>query len=128
MYNLVTKRTPESEIKAADIKEAIVYYPTPDCRDKADIIDTPGLNDDEAMTSVTLSVIPNVDAAIMVVLPHSPFAGTEGDFLNRRMLTTDIGRVIFVVNRFDDFSQEEREWFIEHISLCIKKSVERRAR
>jgi len=128
LSKFVTKLTPESEIKAADIKEAIVYYPTPYCRDKADIIDTPGLNDDEAMTSVTLSVIPNVDAAIMVVLPHAPFAGTEGDFLNRRMLTTDIGRVLFVVNRIDDFSQEERERLCEHISQRIKKSVESRAR
>ncbi len=128
LVNFVTKLTPESEVKAADIEEAIVYYPTPYCRDKADIIDTPGLNDDETMTNVTLSVIPKVDAAIMLVLAQAPFAGTEGDFLNKRMLMTDVGRVLFVVNRIDEILPEDRERLFKHIEQRIKKSVESRAK
>ena len=127
LTDYVTKLTPESETRASDIKEAVVYYPTPYCRDKADIVDTPGLNDDENMTQVTLSVLPTTDAAIMLILAQSPFAGTEGDFLNNRMLTSDLGRVMFVVNRIDQIDEDERERLYEHIENTIKKSVERRA-
>ena len=127
LVDFVTKLTPESEVKAADIKEAVVFYPTPYCRDKADIIDTPGLNDDENMTSVTLSVIPKTDAAIMLVMAQAPFAGTEGDFLNKKMLASDIGRVLFVVNRIDEIEPEDRERLYRHIEQRIGKSVRQRA-
>lgn len=128
LKDYVTKLTPESEIKAADIEEAIIYYPTPYCRDKADIIDTPGLNDDQTMTQVTLSVLNKVDAVIMVILAVSPFAGTEGDFLNNQILMSDIGRVLFVVNRIDEIRKEaDRERVLADIKNRIKKSVESRA-
>lgn len=127
LTDYVTKLTPESETRASDIKEAVVYYPTPYCRDKADIVDTPGLNDDENMTQVTLSVLPTTDAAIMLILAQAPFAGTEGDFLNNRMLTSDMGRVMFVVNRIDQIDEDEREKVYMHVSKRIRQSVEQRA-
>lgn len=127
LTDYVTKLTPESETRASDIKEAVVYYPTPYCRDKADIVDTPGLNDDENMTQVTLSVLPATDAAIMLILAQAPFAGTEGDFLNNRMLTSDLGRVMFVINRIDQIDEDERDKLYAHISKRIRLSVEQRA-
>ena len=123
----VTKLTPDSEKRASDIKEATVYYPVKYCRDKADIIDTPGLNDDNAMTEVTMSVLPTVDAALLVILAQSPFSGYEADFLNR-MLTNDLGRVIFVVNRLDEIRRpKDRERILDVVKARIHKAVETRA-
>lgn len=123
----VTKLTPESELRAADIEEAVVEYPVGYCRDKADIIDTPGLNDDQAMTQVTLGVLPEVDAALLVILAQSPFSAYEADFLNR-LLTHDLGRVLFVVNRMDEIRRpRDRERVLEVVRTRIKKAVEARA-
>lgn len=127
LADYVTKLTPESTAKAELIKEAIIYHPTPYCRNKADIVDTPGLNDDKRMTEVTLSVLPKTDAAIMVMIGHAPFSETESNFLNNRMLTTDIGRVLFVINCIDQVDPEDRERVKKGISLRIKESVKRRA-
>ena len=75
LENYVTKLTPEAKNNAAQIEEAVVHYPTEYCRHNVDIIDTPGLNDDQNMTAVTMSVIPKVDAAILIIMPESPFSG-----------------------------------------------------
>jgi ribosome biogenesis GTPase A len=101
LANYVTKLTPESEENAANVKEAIVHYPAAYCRNNVDIIDTPGLNDDLSMTEVTLSVLPKVDAAIMVIMAQSPVSEVERDFLENKLLTNDLGRVIFVVTGID---------------------------
>ena len=123
----VTKLTPDSEQRAADIAEAVVHYPVRYCRDKADIIDTPGLNDDAAMTDVTMGVLPTVDAAVLVILAQSPFSGYEGEFLNR-LLTHDLGRVLFVVNRMDEIRRpQDRERVLKVVSDRIVKAVTQRA-
>jgi hypothetical protein len=123
----VTKLTPDSERRASDIEEAIVQHPLRFCRDKADIIDTPGLNDDEAMTQVTMSVLPQVDAALFVILAQSPFSGYEADFLSK-LLTQDLGRVVFVVNRIDEIRREnDKARILTVVRERIEKAVRARA-
>jgi len=101
----VTQLTPESEAKAVHIKEAIIYYPTPYCQNNVDIIDTPNCieNSDE----IALSVLPHVDAAIMVIMAQSPFSESERKFLETKLLTSDLGRIIFVATGIDRFSNSE---------------------
>lgn len=122
--NYVTKLTPESEVTAVSVKEAVVYYPTHFCRNNIDIIDTPGLSDDENMTAVTLSVLPEVDAAVMVLMATSPFSESERDFLENKLLRNDLGRVIFVVTGIDYFNRpEDADRVLKSIEGRIKKHV-----
>lgn len=127
LENFVTKLTPESTQNAAQIEEAVIHYPTEYCRNNVEIIDTPGLNDDETMTAVTMSVLPKVDAAILVIMPESPFAGSEGDFLTRHLLLQDLGRVMFVVTAIDRLRRPiDRERIVKVIEERITKAVEGR--
>ncbi|PPJ63947.1 dynamin family protein [Cuspidothrix issatschenkoi] len=127
LNDYVTKLTPESEITAQSIKEAIVYYPIPYCQNNIDVIDTPGLNDDQNMTEVTLSVLPQVDAAIMIILAQSPFSQFERDLLENKLLTNDLGRVIFVVNIWDSYTPEQTERILQSVKNRIQKYVLERA-
>ncbi|WP_124100836.1 dynamin family protein [Ruminococcus sp. Marseille-P6503] len=123
LENYVTKLTAEAEEKAETVKEATVYYDTDFCRNNVDIIDTPGLNDDEQMTNVTLSILPKIDAAVFVISANSPFSQFEKDFLEKKMLTSDVGRIIFVVNCFGTFSQEDENKIVETVRSRITKYV-----
>ena len=123
LENYVTKLTAEAEEKAETVKEATVYYDTAFCRNNVDIIDTPGLNDDEQMTNVTLSILPKIDAAVFVISANSPFSQFEKDFLEKKMLTSDVGRIIFVVNCFGTFSSEDEEKIVETVRTRITKYV-----
>lgn len=119
----VTKLTEESLKVSETVKEATVYYPVNYCKNNVDIIDTPGLNDDENMTEVTLSVLPKVDAAIMVIMANSPFSEYERDFLENKLLTNDLGRVLFVVTRIDGIDDEDIERVLNLISDRIEKYI-----
>lgn len=128
LEDYVTKLTEESEEIAASIKEAVVYYPLAYCENNIDIIDTPGLNDDETMTEVTVSVLPNVSAAIFVIMPDAPFSKYESDFLSQKLLFQTLDQVLFVVTAMDseriDLSQRER--ILQTIEARIQKTIQQR--
>ncbi|BAY33386.1 hypothetical protein NIES2107_52820 [Nostoc carneum NIES-2107] len=124
LTNYVTKWTLESETKAADVREAVVYYPIPYCQHNVDIIDTPGLSDDESMTAVTLSILPYVDAAILVIMAQSPFSESERAFLENELLKEDLGRIIFVVTGIDRCNRsEDADKVIKSVEERLKKYV-----
>jgi len=123
LRNYVTKLTEESAQTAETIAEATVFYPLNYCKNNVDIIDTPGLNDDENMTNVTLSVIPQVDISIMSIMALSPFGQYEKDFLENKLMASDVGKVIFVVTRIDLVDPEDRERIVDHIRGEIVKHI-----
>lgn len=128
LENYVTKLTEESEMKAETVKEATVHYATDFCKNNVDIIDTPGLNDDEQMTNVTLSILPEIDAAVFVISANSPFSQFEKDFLEKKMLTSDVGRIIFAVNCFGTFSKEDENKIVETVRNRIGRYVMEKAK
>lgn len=124
LSNYVTKLTVESEATAARIQEAIVYYPVSYCQNNVDIIDTPGLSDDEIMTAVTLSVLPHVDVAILVVMALSPLSESERDFLENHLLNEDLGRILFVVTGIDRCnSPDDVEKIVTNVENRIKTYI-----
>ena len=122
LTDYVTKLTPESEELATNVSEATVYYPVNYCMNNVDIIDTPGLNDDKNMTDVTLSVLPKSDAAIMTIMVTAPFSDYERDFLENKLLTSDMGRVLFVVTRIDSIDDEDD---VQKVLASITKRIEK---
>lgn len=123
LSDYVTKITEESEKMAASVEDAVVYYPCPLCKNGVQIIDTPGLNDDERMNTISESVIPMLDAIIMVTVPGSPFGISEAEFVRNKVLTSDLGRIIFVVNKIDQVDEDERDRILDHIRGKIRSSV-----
>ena len=87
------------------------------------IVDTPGLNDDERMTAISENVIPTLNAIIMVIVPQSPFSASEAEFVRSKVMTSDLGRIIFVVNKIDLVDEDERQRILDHIKDKISTSV-----
>jgi hypothetical protein len=124
----VAKEFVTTEMLAA-LDEVVVSYPAPYLMHHVDIIDTPGLNDDASMAAVTLSVLPKTDAAIVVISGLSPFSDFTRQFLEERLLTADLGRVIFLINRLGQLrSVEEADRTLAHIEQRITQNVIDRAR
>ncbi|MBV8819589.1 MAG: hypothetical protein JO022_14610, partial [Acidobacteriaceae bacterium] len=105
----------------AAIREAIVRLPLELCRDGVDLLDTPGLNDSEAMNLVTLSVLPGVDAAVLLLIPESPLSETERRFLEDHLMARDVGRIVFVMNAKDRVPPAQ----LPRISDYVQKQIER---
>ncbi|MBR6513672.1 MAG: dynamin family protein [Clostridia bacterium] len=119
----VTKITKESEEMSAKVEKAVVYYPCQFCQNGVQIIDTPGLNDDERMSDISEKVIPTLDAIIMVIVPDSPFSQSEAEFVRNKVMASDLGRIIFVVNKIDTIDEDDRDRLLDSIRDKIKSSV-----
>lgn len=106
----VSKLTPEGANIARQIREAVVYYPTVICQNYVDIIDTPGLDDDDAMTRITIDMIQYADAVIIPILARSPFSETENRFVCDLMERGNIGNLIFVVTFMDHLDEDDYKY------------------
>lgn len=119
----VTKITKESEKVSATVEKAVVYYPCQFCQNGVQIIDTPGLNDDERMSDISEKVIPTLDAIIMVIVPDSPFSQSEAEFVRNKVTASDLGRIIFIVNKIDTIDEDDRDRLLTSIRDKIQTSV-----
>ena len=72
--------------------------------------------------------MPKIDAAVFVISANSPFSQFEKEFLEKKMMTSDVGRIIFVVNCFGTFSQEDENKIVETVRSRIGKYVMEKAK
>lgn len=84
----VTKLTEESEENAAGIKEAVVEYPSVFCQNYVDLLDTPGMNDEEGMSQITMSSLSTIDLAIVTV---------SANYLQERFVLFIFAAIVFLV-------------------------------
>lgn len=123
LSDYVTKITEESSKMAETVDHAVVHYPCSFCQNGVQIVDTPGLNDDERMTAISEKVIPTLDAIIMVIVPDSPFSQSEAEFVRNKVMASDLGRIIFVVNKIDVVDEDDRDRLLASIKTKIQTSV-----
>ncbi len=125
----VTKLTQQARDRAETIEEAVIAYPIPFLQNNVEIIDTPGLNDEGNMSTVTYSVLPKVEAAILVISARAPFSQYEADFLENKLLTNDLAKVIFVVNMIDTLdTPQDQERIVQFIKQRIQENILNRAK
>lgn len=121
LKNYVTKQTEEMEERALSIREAVVSYPTVICQNHIDIIDTPGLNDDESMTGITLALLKEIDVVIVAVSALSPFSEVEKGFVTELIARETISDVIFVVTFIDQVDEEDLQKLLDNIKKRIQQ-------
>lgn len=119
----VTKTNDEYAQRAEMVDEAIVYFPCQFCQNGVDIVDTPGLNDDDRMDKISEETIPKLDAVIMVIVPGAPFSKSEAEFVRNKLMGSDLGRLMFLVNKIDTIRAKERERAVEDIRKRIQTAV-----
>jgi predicted GTPase len=106
----VTKLNDESTARAQSIREAVVHFPCQYCRNGVELVDTPGLQDEAAMTEVTMQVLPQVDAAVLVISALSPLSESEMNFLEQLGYgqAAKVFIVVSSIDRLTDPSQVDR--------------------
>lgn len=109
--------------KSDNVREVTVWYPTVYCSNNVDIYDTPGLNDSPEMTQATMDVISRMDVAIFTLAANVNFSMSECEFIGEKLLTSNVGRVIFVITRMGGYTPEEQERIIASVRKRVQKMV-----
>jgi GTP-binding protein EngB required for normal cell division len=94
-----------------NVKEVLaveVLLPAPMLEHGLCLVDTPGLGSvQEANASATREFVPHIDAALVVLGADPPLSGEE--FRLVETIAAEAGALLFVMNKVDRVSEEERE-------------------
>lgn len=129
LIDFATKYDKEKEQTARSIREIEVRYPSVFCKNHIEIVDTPGMNDNDEMSAITLSVLGDIDAAIMVISAKTPLSMTEQNLILTMIEEPGIHHIVFVVTHIDVVSDEaeEQDRLIAFIRNRIGDDLLRRA-
>ena len=100
--------------KAQKIISAIdfarISYPLPFCKDKVEVVDTPGTNDlNVGRMEITYGYLNQADAVILLLAAYQPLTASEAQFLRERILGNQIQDIFFVISHKDDLDTPEQE-------------------
>jgi Dynamin family len=77
-----------------------LFWPLPLCRDGIELLDSPGLDDDDVYLEATIQRVPHVDA-VLFVLGCDSLPTREESMLIDRMRCAGHDAIFFLCNRFD---------------------------
>lgn len=128
LIDYATKYDQQREKTAESVREIEVKYPSVLCKNHIEILDTPGLNDNESMSEVTLSVLGEIDAAIVVISATKPLSITEQNLILDLIGQEGIRHLIFVVTFLDTLAdEEEKDRMLSFIQGRLQKDLLARA-
>lgn len=122
----VTKLSASSMENASQIQEAVLEYPSLFCRNGVDLIDTPGMNDEDDMNQVTISRLEGIDLAIVAVDASMPFSMTECAFTVQLLESPQVCQIIIVATKIDMIRERERKKLIDFMVERIREDVKAR--
>lgn len=113
------------KIPSSDIREIIVEYPSVFCRNRIEIIDTPGLNDNDLMTETTFGVLGDINSAIVTISALEPLSMTERDLIVSLIQQKGIHHIIFVITFIDQVSRRpgDQDRIIDFIRKRLQTEV-----
>lgn len=108
-YVVIPMGADEKQIKLQSPYEKVeLFYPLDILQNGVEIIDSPGLNEDETRTRVTMDYLSKVDAILYVLNANAICAGDEMKFVENDLKGNSFESVFFVVNRFDQIRPREQ--------------------
>lgn len=96
-------------IAQTPFSKAEIYWNLPICEKGVEIIDTPGLNENESRTKVTMSYLSNADAIIFVMDCQSPCGIIEMEAIDAYILGGGHEYTMFVGNKINLIKERDRE-------------------
>lgn len=100
-----------------DIDFLEICYPLSLCRNKVEVIDTPGTNDLNAgRVDITYKYLKKADAAILVLMATQALTKSEMEFLREQIIGNQINDIFIVINGKDQCKTiDEQERVIKYV-------------
>jgi len=94
----------------ADIDYAKITYPLSFCKDRVEVVDTPGTNDlNIGRMEITYGYLNQADAVVLLLAAYQPLTASEKQFIKERILGNQIEDIFFVISHKDDLDNAEQE-------------------
>lgn len=103
-----------------------LFYPSPLLGENVEIIDSPGLNEHDERTAVTLEYLDKADAIIFLMSANQPCAAHEREAIEEILIPKGFSEMLFVGNRMDTLPPNEREEMKRYMEMKTKQYSDRR--
>lgn len=121
-YVVIPMGADEKQMKLQSPYEKVeLFYPLEILKNGVEVIDSPGLNEDETRTRVTMEYLQKVDAILYVLNANAICAGDEMKFVKNDLYDKKIEDVFFVVNKFDQIAQREQLEIRQYAEIKLKE-------
>lgn len=104
-----TEGKPEEISEASPYRSVELLFPSEILKDGVEIIDSPGLNECQERTKVTLEYLKYADAIIYLLDATHACAENEMDMIEGTLIPMGFDDMFFVTNRFDLIKAKERD-------------------
>lgn len=91
-----------------------IFWPLDLCKNRIEIIDSPGLNEHGTRTKVTTDYLSKVDAIIFVLSCSALCSQSELQTISESITAAGHEEIFFVCNRFDEVRERERPRVVEY--------------
>lgn len=98
-----------------------VFWPLETLKEGVEIIDSPGLNEHQTRTRVTLDYVSKADAIIFVLDATKLCSEDEMEFIENEIYEAGYTDAFFLVNRFDLIPEYERERVKQFAKMKLEK-------
>ena len=100
----------QAQMAIADIDYAKITYPLSFCKDRVEVVDTPGTNDlNVGRMEITYGYLNQADAVVLLLAAYQPLTASEKQFIKERILGNQIEDIFFVISHKDDLDNAEQE-------------------
>lgn len=98
-----------------------LFWPLELLKEGVEIIDSPGLEDDDTRTRVTMDYLTKADAILFVLRADQLCSRSEMDFIENSLFEFGFTDPFFVVNRFDLIPEKQRDDVIRFAKMKLSE-------
>lgn len=114
-----TNGDPTEISKASPYRSVELFFPSSILKDGVEIIDSPGLNENDERTKVTLEYLNRADAIIFLLNAAALCSQAEMDMINNILIPKGFNDMFFVTNRFDCVPKAEKEEIARRAKMLV---------
>jgi Zn-dependent protease with chaperone function/ribosome biogenesis GTPase A/uncharacterized small protein (DUF1192 family) len=113
-----------SSAEADEISYIELGYPSKLLEERVVLVDTPGVNDlSQQRADITYNYVPRSDAILFLLDAGQILKESERVFLLDKLVGQSRDKIVFVVNKVDIWSEEEREEALEYVQKRLATLV-----
>lgn len=100
-----------------------LFWPFKLCENGIEIIDSPGLNDDEIRTKITTDYLPTTDAVLFILNCNVLAGHYEMEVIDKHIRGAGYEYIFFICNHFDTIRSKERDRLISYGQNKLKDNT-----
>jgi hypothetical protein len=118
----------EDDQRQNPYERAELFWPLELCRNGVELIDSPGLEEDEQREEITRRYLARADAVIFMFGNRGKLSMSEQSFFKAAIQPTHKDSVFFVCNRINEIEPEERDRTIRYTRRALEEFLTREDR